>query len=125
MNYNAVNFDKLPASINIGICRKVDCVDKGKFGVLNSLCPGNHSYMTRSKIHFFERIETNKEKRKCNRTNHSKFIGCCPTKDCFFVGMIGLICPRCMKEKVQPHCKFQVPGCNSTSNRVLHKGVGQ
>ena len=108
MNFNAVNFEKLPVSINIGICRKQSCFNNGKFGVLHSSCLGNHSYTTRGNIHFYDKIETNKEKRRCNITNRSVSIVCCDKKECFFVGMKWSTCPRCMdKNKYSPIVDFR------------------
>ena len=90
-----MRFDMLPVHIHIGICRKQNCKFYGKFGV-STKCSSNHCYPARDSIHYFERINTRNEREKYNATDHSSLIGCCPERDCFCVGMKGMLCPRCL-----------------------------
>ena len=86
--------------VQMGICRKQDCLLFNTFGPSGALCSGNHEYLTRWNQHFFELIETDNEKMHSNYADHGLTIGVCKNDKCISIGCPYSVCLRCIDDKI-------------------------
>ena len=100
MNVHNWARDPLPVVIKIGICRDPDCEQKGELGLLGSRCRGIKPYPTRSKVHTYLPLRSDNEKKKCNNTNLSEYIGVCHYGNCFAIGNLDMECLLCRSKSV-------------------------
>ena len=89
----------LPLLVMMSKCRFKTCGCIGKWGPVDSHCPGTHQYNTRS-AHKFESSLSSSEKKESNCMDFQDSIGICLTSNCMEVGYPRMVCPRCQPEGV-------------------------